>query len=81
MNSDASEIENVGGAASKNDAHAIIRFLQLKGVPSNDIHHRLCNVFGDGNVMPKRAVYQWIQQFDAGRVTTKDVSRPGRPPI
>ncbi len=29
--------------------------------------------------MSKHAVYQWIQQFDAGRVTTKDVPRPGRP--
>ncbi len=29
-------------------------------------------------VMSKHAVYQCIQQFDASRVTTKDVSRPGR---
>ncbi len=74
-NSDVSEMENLDDALSKSDVRAIIRFLHLEGVLGNNIHFRLCNVFEEGKVMLKRALYQWIQQFDAGRVTMKDVSR------
>ncbi len=71
-------MENVGDAPSKNDVHAIISFLHLEGVPGNDIHRWLCNVFGEKNKMSILVVYQWIQHFDAGRVTMKDVSGPDR---
>ncbi len=74
-NSDASKMENVGDTFCKSDVHTIICFLHLEGAPGNDIHRRLCKVFREGNVMSKHAVYQWIQQFDAGRVRTKEVSR------
>ncbi len=57
-NNDTSEMENVRDAPSKIYVHAIIHFLHFEGVPSNDIHQRLCNVFREGNVMSKRAVYQ-----------------------
>ncbi len=67
----ASKMENVGDAPSKSGVHRIIR--------GNDIHCRLCNVFGEGNIMFKLVVYQWIQRFDAGGVTTKGKSRAGRP--
>ncbi len=55
--SDVSESENVGNTPFKSDVHMIIHFLHLKGVLGNYIHHRLCNVFGEGNVMAKYAIY------------------------
>ncbi len=78
-NSNASEMENVGDSHSKSNVRAINHFLHLKGIQGNDIHNQLCNVFKEGNVMSKCKVYQWIQRFDVGRVTMKDMSRPSRP--
>ncbi len=48
VNSDASKMENVGDVPSKSDVGVIMYFLHLEGVPSNDIHRRLCNVFEEG---------------------------------
>ncbi len=58
-------MENIGDATSKSDVRVIICFLHLEGVPGNNTHRWLCNVFGEESIMSKRAVYQWIQQFDA----------------
>lgn len=53
-------------------------FLHAEGVNGKDIHRRLCNVFGEGN-MSQRAVYQWIEQFEAGKKATENLARFGRP--
>ncbi len=67
-------MNNVGDAPSKSDVCVIIHFLHLEGVLGNDIHCWLCNVFREGNVMLKHAVYQWIQQqFDANRVVVQNI--------
>ncbi len=74
-NSDTSKMENVGDTPSKSNVRTIICFLHLEVVAGNDIHRWPCNVFKQGHIMLKHAIYHWIQQLNASRVTRKDVSR------
>ncbi len=56
----------------------IIQFLNEEGTESCKIHRRLCAVYGQGNVMAERNVYQWVEQFNKGWTTTHDENWSGR---
>ncbi len=43
------------------------------------IYSRLCNVFEECNIMSKRVVYQWIEEFKVGRSKAKDEPHSGQP--
>ncbi len=52
------------------EARAVIKFLNVEGVTGSEIHRRLNNVYGTGNVMSLRHLYKWIKRFNAGRNDT-----------
>ena len=54
-------------------------FLSREGNNAYEIHHRLQNVCGDG-APSVRTVQRWVASFAAGRVSTEDEPRSGRPP-
>ncbi len=62
---------------SKADVRAIICFQCLGGVSGNKIYLRLCNVFGECDIMSKRTVYQWVEKFKVGRSNTEDETGSG----
>lgn len=61
------------------EVRAVIKFLNAEKVSGAEIHRRLCAVYGEGNVMTKKYVYEWIKLFNAGRTNTHDEPRSGRP--
>ncbi len=56
---------------------AIIRFLNAEGISGNEIHKRLCDVYGEENTMNRPNVYKWIRLFNEGRTTLHDEERSG----
>ncbi len=48
----------------------IIQFLNEEDIEPREIHLILCTVYGKGNVMAERNVYQWVEQFKEWRTTT-----------
>ncbi len=48
---------------------AVIKFLNVEGVTGLEIHRRLSNVYGAGNVMSLCHIYKWIWFFLLGRAT------------
>ena len=68
-----------GDVPSDCEVRAVIKFLSKEGIGGAEIHSRLCAVYGKNNVMQLRNVYRWVQMFTAGRTSTHDNARDGRP--
>ncbi len=64
---------------SKCEHRAIIRFLNAEGISGNEIHKRLCDVYGEENTMNRPNVYKWICLFNKGQTMLHDEERLGRP--
>ena len=47
---------------------SVIRFLNARIVLPSEIHHQICQVYGD-NVMSDGMVRKWVRMFNAGRET------------
>ncbi len=61
------------------EQRGVIRYLYLLGVPTREIHRRLCTTYGENNVYKIRSVYYWVEQFTKGRTDLHDNERSGRP--
>ncbi len=51
---------------SDSEVRAAIKFLNAEGVTVWEIHYRLSNVYGAGNVMSLYHIYKWIERFNTG---------------
>ncbi len=46
------------------EVRAVINFLNAEGVTGSEIHRRLSNIYGAGNVISLRHIYKWIEHFN-----------------
>jgi len=63
---------------TKEEQRAAIRFLCSEGVPGAEIHRRLSAQYGD-SALPRRSVYEWIENFKSGRTNVTHEEGAGRP--
>ena len=62
------------------EIRSVIRFLNARNVLPNEIHHQICQVYGD-NAMSDGMVRKWVRMFNEGRENVQDEARSGRPPL
>ena len=58
----------------------VIRFFNSKNVLPSEIHHQICQVYGD-NAMSDGMVRKWVRVFNEGRENVHDEARIGRPSL
>jgi len=58
----------------------VIRFLNARKVLPSEIHHQICQVYGD-NAMSDGMVRKWVRMFNEGREMLHDEARSGRPSL
>ena len=58
----------------------LIRFLNARNVLQNEIHHQICQVYGD-NGMSDGTVRKWVRMFNEGRENVHGEDRSGRPSL
>ena len=61
------------------EIRSVIRFLNSRNVLPSDIHHQICQVYGD-NAMSDGMVRKWFRMFN-GRENVHDEARSGRPSL
>jgi len=59
---------------------SVIRFLNARNVLPSDIHHQICQVYGD-NAMSDDMVRKWVRMFNEVRENMHDEARNGRPSL
>ena len=64
------------GAADR-EIRSVIRFLNARNVLPSEIHHQICQVYGD-NAISDGMVRKWVQMFNEGRENVQDEARSGR---
>ena len=62
------------------EVRSVIRFLNARNVTPANIHHQLCEVYGE-TIMTDGMVRKWVRQFNEGRENVHDESRSGRPSV
>jgi len=60
------------------EIRSVIRFLNSRNVLPSEIHHQICQVYGD-NGMSDGMVTKWVQMFNEGRENVHDEARSGCP--
>jgi len=60
--------------------YSLIRFLNARNVLPSEIHHQICQVYGD-NVMSDGMVRKWVRMFNEGRENVHDEARSRRPSL
>jgi len=53
------------------EMQSLIRFLNARNVLPSEIHHHICQVYGD-NVMSDGMVRKWVRMFNEGRENVHD---------
>jgi len=71
--------ETVEGATDC-EIRSAIRFLKARSVLPNEIHHQICQVYGD-NAMSDGMGRKWVRMFNEGRENVHDEARSGRPSL
>jgi len=69
--------KTIEGAADC-EIRSVIRFLNVRNVLPTEIHHQICQVYGD-NAMSDGIVRKWVWMFNEGRENVHDEARSGRP--
>ena len=64
--------------ATESEIRCVIRFLNARNVLPSEIHHQICQVYGD-NAMSDGMVRKWVRMFKGGRKNVHDEARSGRP--
>ena len=62
------------------EIRSVIRFLNSRNVLPSEIHHQICQVYGD-NAMSDGMVRKWVQMFNEGRENGHDEERSGCPSL
>ena len=62
------------------EIRTVIRFLNARNVLPSEIHHQICQVYGD-NAMSDSMVRKCVWMFNAGRENVHDEARSGRPSL
>jgi len=57
---------------------SVIRLLNARNVLLSEIHHQICQVYGD-NATSDGMVRKWVRMFNEGRENVHDEARNGRP--
>jgi len=60
------------------EIRSVIRFLNAGSVLPSEIHHQICQVYGD-NVVSDGMVRKWVRMFHEGRENVHDEAQNGRP--
>jgi len=71
--------KTIEGAADC-EIRSVIRFLNARNVLPNEIHHQICQVYGD-NAMSDGMVRKWVRMFNEGRENVHEEARSGRPSL
>ena len=71
--------KTIEGAADC-EIRSTIRFLNARNVLTSEIHHKICQVYGD-NAMSDGMVRKWVRMFNEGRENVHDEARSGRPSL
>jgi len=53
------------------EIRSVIRFLNARNMLRSEIHHQICQVFGD-NAMSEGMVRKWVRMFNEGRENLHD---------
>jgi len=59
---------------------AVIRVLKARNVLPSEIHHQMCQVYGD-SAMSDGMVRKWVRMFNEGRENVHDEAGSGRPSL
>jgi len=70
------KFKTIEGAADC-ETQSVIRFLNARNVLPSEIHHHICQVYGD-NAMSDAMVRKWVRMFNEGRENVHDKARSGR---
>jgi len=62
------------------ETQSVIRFLNTRNVLPNEIHHQICQVYGD-NAMGDGMVRKWVRMFSEGQENVHDEAQSGRPSL
>ena len=71
--------KTIEGAADY-EIRSVFRFLNTRNVLPSEIHHQICQVYGD-NAMRDSMVRKWVRMFNEGRENVHDETRSGRPSL
>ena len=71
--------KTIEGAADC-EIRSVIRCLNSRNVLPSEIHHQICQVYGD-NAMSDDMVRKWVRMFNEGRENVHDEVRSGRPSL
>jgi len=66
--------------AANSEIRSVIRFLNTRNMLPSEIHHQICQVYGD-NAMSDGMVRKWVQMFNEGRENLHNEARNGRPSL
>jgi len=69
--------KTTGGAADC-EIRSVIRFLNARNALPSEIHHQICQVYGD-NAMSDGMIRKWVRMFNEGRENVHDEARSGCP--
>ena len=62
------------------EIRSVISFLNARNVLPSEIHHQICQVYGD-NAMSDGMVRKWLRMFNEGRENVHDEARSRRPSL
>jgi len=71
--------KTIEGAADC-EIRSVICFLNARNVLPSEIHHQICQVYGD-NVMNDGMVRKRVRMFNEGQENVHDEARSGRPSL
>ena len=71
--------KTIKGAADC-EIRSVIRFLNARNVSLSEIHHQICQVYGD-NAMSGGMVRKWVRMFNEGRENLHDEAQSERPSL
>ena len=71
--------KTIEGAADC-EIRSVICFLNARNVLPSEIHHQICQVYGD-NVMSDGTVRKWVQMFNEGRENVHDEAQSRHPSL
>jgi len=71
--------KTIEGAADC-EIRSVIRVLNARNVLPSEIHHQICQVYGD-NAMSDSMIRKWVRMFNEGRENVHDEAWSGRPSL